>query len=624
MKSIRLSFNTAVARDILRRCWPLWVAYLVFLAFTFPVNLVSYLQEAGPALSADPVGRYTSHVLSLSIIQAQVAIGVAILTVMVLFGWMYNSRGNTLMNLLPIRREGVFTTLYLTGLIPLLLCQALVLLVTVPILRGAGVEIKYGLIWFASAALGVIAFYGFAVFCAMLTGNILVLPAVYLVLNLTAWVFESSVRSCLSGLVFGLTYTDLRFDFLSPFVKLTDTLKAGQTPEGIQILEGLPLLGRYALAGLILSVAALLLYRRRRMECVSDFVAIPALKPVFRFCMSLGSAAVLGAILCDSSLVRTASAQSAAWIIAGLLIGGAVIGWIAAEMMIQRSVRILPMPWKGLAAVCLLCVLTIVSARTDLTGFERRIPDPNRVESVEFWYNTELREEDNIRAVTELHREIVTERDRYAASPDDAVLPGSPAFPDPGAGENASPEQRVVEFSLPILYHMKDGGTMQRLYNVKFPAGDSDRPETLAGKILSVMNSREGIQNRMESFGPVNEENIRYASIIRITAEGDWQQNRLTPQETVELWTSAMIPDAKEEKLDLVTIEETPQSLSRQTNLLIEIAVSDEYSRGMGRSFQVYTTSERCLEWIDEHMKLEWETMDVITAAREAAGMDKA
>ena len=102
MKSIRLSFNTAVARDILRRCWPLWVAYLVFLAFTFPVNLVSYLQEAGPALSADPVGRYTSHVLSLSIIQAQVAIGVAILTVMVLFGWMYNSRGNTLMNLLPI------------------------------------------------------------------------------------------------------------------------------------------------------------------------------------------------------------------------------------------------------------------------------------------------------------------------------------------------------------------------------------------------------------------------------------------------------------------------------------------------------------------------------------------
>ena len=44
MKSDRMSFNIAIARNTLRRCWPLWAAYLVYLIITLPVSITSYIR----------------------------------------------------------------------------------------------------------------------------------------------------------------------------------------------------------------------------------------------------------------------------------------------------------------------------------------------------------------------------------------------------------------------------------------------------------------------------------------------------------------------------------------------------------------------------------------------------
>ena len=202
MKSDRLSFNIAIAKDTLRRCWPLWAAYLVYLIITLPVSILSYIRmntwvEDITWLTGD----LNSRVMTLGIHQAEAAIVIGMLTVMVLFGYLYNSRGNTLMNMLPVRRESMFLTLYLTGLIPLLMCQFLTMLMTALLTRGSGISMQSYLIWFACSAFGMLFFYGFSCFCAMLTGNLIVLPAVYAVLNLTAFALESCVNSCVSTLV---------------------------------------------------------------------------------------------------------------------------------------------------------------------------------------------------------------------------------------------------------------------------------------------------------------------------------------------------------------------------------------------------------------------------------------
>ena len=160
MKSSRLSFNTAIARNTLRRCWPLWAAYLGFLLVTFPLPLLSEIRtarERSGLLYAcrDVIG-------NMAVFQALAGMAVAVLTVMLLFGYLYNGRGNTLMNSLPIRRESLFLTLYLTGLIPMLLCELLVMGLTMLMTAAYDIGTVWFLRWFACAALGFLAFYGFA------------------------------------------------------------------------------------------------------------------------------------------------------------------------------------------------------------------------------------------------------------------------------------------------------------------------------------------------------------------------------------------------------------------------------------------------------------------------------
>ena len=617
MKSSRLSFNSAIARNTLRRCWPLWAAYLGFLLVTFPLPLLSEIRtarERSGLLYAcrDVIG-------NMAVFQALAGMAVAVLTVMLLFGYLYNGRGNTLMNSLPIRRESLFLTLYLTGLIPMLLCELLVMGLTMLMTAAYDIGTVWFLRWFACAALGFLAFYGFALFCAMLTGNVLVLPAVYVVLNFTVIGFETCIRELLSNLIFGMTPGTMRLSFLSPPAKLSQDLKVVTGyPETVR-LEGLETVAAYAAAGVIFAMLALLLYRKRRMESVSDFVAIPVLKPVFRACMGFGAAFLLAAVVFENFFQNSVSGKSAAWLIAVLLVIGAFLGWLAAEMMIRRTVRAFPLPWKGLAVICLICVLTVLAAETDVTGFEKRVPDPDKVDRVEFCFDTAFSDPENIRLVTELHRELVRDKKLYDSKSEEYMRMGEKAYRLTAEGEREADLR--MDFWVPISYVMQNGRELQRVYTIVFNAQDVDRPDSTMGKILTLLNSREGIRSRMQTTVPMEERYVNYAVINREGINGMENSYRLSPRETVELWNMAMLPDAEDGNLSLYTVVDTEENMKTQTNLRIDINLydatrtSDPYY--WNHSYRVFTFSERCLDWIEEHTKLEWETLDTVTAERE-------
>ena len=619
MKSSRLSFNTSIARNTLRRCWPLWAAYLGFLLVTFPLPLLSEIRTARGRSGVSLLYVCREQIAQMAVFQALAGMAVAALTVMLLFGYLYNSRGNTLMNSLPIRRESLFLTLYLTGLIPMLLCELLVMGLTMLLTAAYDIGTVWFLRWFACAALGLLAFYGFALFCAMLTGNILVLPAVYVVLNLTVIGFETCIRELLSNLVYGMTPGALRLSFLSPPVKISDDLKVVTSyPETVR-MEGLGTLAVYAAVGVMFALLALLLYRKRRMESVSDFVAIPILKPVFRVCMGFGGAFLFAAVIFENFFKNSVSGSAAAWVMAVLLVIGACLGWLIAEMMIRRTVRAFPLRRKGLALICLICVLTVIAAETDVAGYEKRVPDPDKVDHVEFCYDSEFSDPENIRLVTELHRELVRDKQIYDSKSDDYMRLGEKAY-----RLNAQGEQEAdlwMDYWVPISYVMQNGRELQRVYTIVFNAHDVDRPDSTMGKILNLLNSREGIRSRMQTTVPMEERYINYAVINREGLNGMENSYRLSPQETVELWNLAMLPDAEEGNLSLYTIVDTEENMKTQTNLRIDINLFDETRTHdpyyWNHSYRVFTFSERCLDWIEEHTKLDWETLDVVTAERE-------
>ena len=619
MKSSRLSFNTSIARNTLRRCWPLWAAYLGFLLVTFPLPLLSEIRTARGRSGVSLLYVCREQIAQMAVFQALAGMAVAVLTVMLLFGYLYNSRGNTLMNSLPIRRESLFLTLYLTGLIPMLLCELLVMGLTMLLTAAYDIGTVWFLRWFACAALGLLAFYGFALFCAMLTGNILVLPAVYVVLNLTVIGFETCIRELLSNLVYGMTPGALRLSFLSPPVKISDDLKVVTSyPETVR-MEGLGTLAVYAAVGVMFALLALLLYRKRRMESVSDFVAIPVLKPVFRVCMGFGGAFLFAAVIFENFFKNSVSGSAAAWVMAVLLVIGACLGWLIAEMMIRRTVRAFPLPRKGLSLICLICVMTVIAAETDVAGYEKRVPDPDKVDHVEFCYDSEFSDPENIRLVTELHRELVRDKQIYDSKSEDYMRMGEKAY-----RLNAQGEQEAdlwMDYWVPISYVMQNGRELQRVYTIVFNAHDVDRPDSTMGKILNLLNSREGIRSRMQTTVPMEERYINYAVINREGLNGMENSYRLSPQETVELWNLAMLPDAEEGNLSLYTIVDTEENMKTQTNLRIDINLFDETRTHdpyyWNHSYRVFTFSERCLDWIEEHTKLNWETLDVVTAERE-------
>ena len=592
MKSNRLSFNAAIARNTLRRCWPLWAAYLGFLLVTLPLPLLSEIRTARGRSGVSLLYVCREQIANMAVFQGMAGMAVEILTVMLLFGYLYNSRGNTLMNSMPIHRESLFLTLYLTGLIPMLLCELLVMGLTMLMTASYDIGAAWFFRWFACASLGLLAFYGFALFCAMLTGNILVLPAVYVVLNLTAIGFETCIRELLSNVIYGMTPGKMRLSFLSPPVKLSDELKVVTSFPDTVRLEGLEILAAYAVVGVIFALFALLLYRKRRMESVSDFVAIPVLKPVFRVCMGFGGAFLFTAVIFENFFQNSVSGRSAAWLMAVLLVIGAFFGWLIAEMLIRRTVRAFPLPWKGLALICLVCILTVIAAETDVTGYEKRIPDPEKVDHVEFCFDTEFSDPENIRLVTELHRELIRDKQLYDSKSEDYMRMGEKSY------RLNDPEEAdlQMDFWVPINYVMQNGRELQRVYTIAFHAHEVDEPESTVGKILNLLNSREGIQSRMKTTLPMEAQYVNYAVINREGLNGMENSYRLSPQETLELWNMAMLP------VDI--------------NLFDESRMQTPYY--WGHSYRVFTFSEHCLEWIEEHTKLDWETMDVVTAKRES------
>ena len=609
MKSKRLSFNKAVSRNVIRRCWPLWLVYLGYLLVTFNISILSFVQRNNMD-TEDFLLNGKALILSNAVFQTQVSIGVAIIAVMVLFGYLYNSRGNTLMNCLPVTRECVFLTIYLTGVAPMLLCQLLVTGLAMLMTISCGFGVKAYLQWLACTALGFVAFYGFAVFCAMLTGNIVILPIVYVVLNFAAVGFEMCVKRCLSVLVFGMESGQMHFNFLSPIVEISDGVRTvNQFQAGIW-LEGMEVLEAYAAAGLVFALFALMLYRKRRMETVSDFVAIPVLKPIFRYCMGFGGAVLFAALMYENFFDESIYGRKAAWLMAGLLLIGALLGWIVAEMMIRRTVRSFPLPWKGLVLVCIFCLMAVFAAENDITGYERKVPEPDRVERIEFDSDTAFFDPENIRAVTKLHQEIIHNKQLYDE--------GESSFRRIGVGQKIPAEERldpnrVYSYWMPIRYVMKDGTVLTRLYTLLFHAEEVDRPESVIGQVRALLNTAEGIRSRMAPGLPMEAENISYAVINRETPAGYDNSYRMTPEETLELWETAMIPDAEEGNLSLYTIADTEENLSTQTNLTIDINLFDPSHKHdpsyWFHSYRVFTFSEHCLEWIEEHANLEWETM---------------
>ena len=606
MKSKTSLFNKGVSLNLLKRYWPLWAGYFVLLLLATPVVLSGRVDRLAPGEMLN----YTLLNTGVDVVYISMAVGV--LSAMAMFSYLYSTKSCGMMNMLPIRRETMFITAFLTGLVPMLAADVLVMLITAVLYGGRLVYFKTLLLWLAMAVMGNVSFYGFAVFCAVLTGNLVVLPVLYLVLNLTVYVAERAVRYLLAAFVYGMSTSSCSLIIFSPIIQLLHFLDVDavnyvdadgvlrQVANAYQV-SGLGALGIYCAAGLVCAALALLIYRKRQMERATDVVAVPVLKPVFKYCMTFGTAVVLAYVVYDWLVPGNVSGMAAALLVLLLLLAGAVIGYYAAEMLMQKTLKVFPGKWKGCLVSCLILAVLTMAWEFDLFGYERRVPEADQVELVWLLQNgTYLTEEENLQALTALHRSFVDNK-----------------------AENESADER---FTVTIKYTMKNGKIVDREYPVRYDQETLNDQDSDICRYEALCNADEARTSRIVPSFPVTVTNVGYGNIyVNYRDEnGDYQGENLnlTDEQAFALY-QCLLKDLEAGTAGRYWAGDSDAYLDTVSNIELNL----EFVTGTGENQKwsyVYETlcldEENTMNWIRENTDFEVMTQRDLQIEENLAG----
>ena len=490
MRSGTSFFNWTVFKKTVFRFWPLWAVYLVGWLFALPLNGLTMLR-----LDANPYGggylenfaRYTvPQSVERDVMIVFVIFGA--LAAMAVFSHLYSARSANLFGSLPIRREGLFLTHYLAGLSFLIVPNVVIFLLTLAVeAAGGAVSWTELLFWLAVACGEGFFFYTLAVFCAMFTGHILALPAFYAIVNGFVMGITGLVYIVLESFYYGFAgFPDSVYQamlWFTPVGKLYQAVDYGRYAledtfsSAIQWerrLEGLDTVGIYVIVALILAVCAFLLYRARRLESAGDVVAVSWMKPVFKYGVALCAGLALGL----GTMVILYGGEIGLMI--AIVVWG-VVGYFAAEMLLQKSFKVFG-KWKGAVAVTAVFIALFLVVGLDLTGYEKRVPNPAGVESVtvsgldvmylgddgDRWYNLEVTDPEQIRLVTLVHKAATEQGD-------------ADRLDGPGTST-----------SLYVTYHLKNGGTLSRqYYGIWMRLSEVEQEGTASWAVQQIYNNKE-------------------------------------------------------------------------------------------------------------------------------------
>lgn len=414
-------FDGTIYRTTLLRRWPLWLLYAGTLFVLLPMSLM------------DETLWGESAAVKLEVVRGAVTTGpwlsflFAVTAAMAVFSWTFNSRSTGFMASLPPRREALYLSSLAAGLTGLLAADGVAFLAAVLAEAAYGQpDLSSLLDWLLVMVCCQVSFFGFAAFCATLTGHILALPAVCLVLQFTAVTVEMTVRHLLRYMVFGVgptRWSDLALQ--RPVAPILSVPRSRNPQHGVFDRPGYvsdPGCGaerRGAICGVCRGRG------RAGRTGAGDFPAAADGAGGGRggcagaqagVSLVPGPAAALGFAACVLALtfsgLKNAGIREVAVLGLTLLLGG-FAGWFAADMLMKKTFRVFRLHWKGWLLFSGILLLLIVAARLDVTGYQRRVPAREEVTEVSLGGSIQsvtLRDPENIQAALALHESILSHR----------------------------------------------------------------------------------------------------------------------------------------------------------------------------------------------------------------------
>lgn len=540
MPSERTFFNKAIYKRALSRFWLIGAAYAVVLCF-LTLMCGQYFNSEFTEMS-----EYVSYSILTNLTRREIVAAAAAAVVMAIavHGWMFRKTSAAYISALPVTREALLISSLLAGLTLLILPCIIAMLVSLLLYGGAGpLWTTYLLCSAAAVVLMNIAFFGLASFCTVFTGNAAVLPALYVIALYGFVGIEVVTRYIAEFLLFGVRGTGWELAILSPVYYFSNNYLGSYS-------HAIPLTAIYAAAGVILAGLAVIFFRHRRMEAAGETVAVPALRPLFRW--GLAAVGALGIALLILKTVFDVGAYGAgnrgtparvAILLLAMLFGAAV-GWFGADALMRKTLRVFDRHWKGLGVFCALLCALVIGCELDVFGVERYQPEVDEIgyAAVNGWgeYDeTRIMQPENLEALLSLQKDIIANKKAYERQQGPGIFPLTIEY---YGTDGKLLARRVYTYATDEYIPYVTGGN----YNVGFLT-ENDAISRNVRQYEELLNSRELMEERA-LFPCDRSETAVFAAYIQWydSASPVQQGITLTTDEFWELYDTCIVPDLRD------------------------------------------------------------------------------
>ncbi|MFJ6413064.1 hypothetical protein ACIQLG_09735 [Terribacillus saccharophilus] len=350
-----------------------WLSVLYFLALLLILPLQIIIQYSNPQTREymEKGGLF----LYIPDLQWLMSITVPVLLGILLLRYLHKKQVSDFIHSMPVKRSSLYHHHLVVGLVLLFIPIMLNALILLGLQAFTGIgdyfNATHVLSW-----LGIMLFLNiFILLATFFTGMITGLFSMHFVLTYILVLLPAGLALLLianmSILFVGYPveyYADLAIFKFSPvsyfFVNFTPE------PEFSWIMMSV-----YAVAGVLLYVAAYWLYAHRRMEATSQAIVYPFMRPVFRngvtFCFMMVGGYYFHVM-----------SSSFAWVIFGY-IAGSLMGFIIAEAILNKTWRVYS-NYKSYLIFAVSLAVVLIAVNLVKENYENRIPSADNIEKVYF------------------------------------------------------------------------------------------------------------------------------------------------------------------------------------------------------------------------------------------------
>ncbi len=280
--------------------------------------------------------------------------------------------------------------------------------------------------------------FSVSTFTAYITGNAAANIIVNIFIHLFPFVIYIAMAGIGSEFVYGFYYYQGSFvDKFIDWCPLKYLIEAVNTPIGF-FSRGQTWV--YLASAIVVYIATYFVYKFRKIEACGDVAAFKAFRTIIKYAVVF-SVAVLSLCLLIALSLGWAVASIVAFVVCAIV-------YFACEMILSKSLKVFK-SYKGyLVFAAVMAAVISFFAFTGVFGYETRIPDETKIESVSFGRNTGveayvMKNAEDIALVREFHKILVTD-----------------------ISEKEKTEGRGPSAMLHISYNLKNGKTLARRYLV--------------------------------------------------------------------------------------------------------------------------------------------------------------